>query len=238
MSYSVQQKDCLELLAGLDDNSVTMTLTDIPYGVVNRGLGNIDCIRSLDKGDADVMTFDLQKFVQEIARVTSGSIYIFCSSEQVSQIRSELVNAKLTTRHCIWEKSDPSPFNGQHFWLSSIENCIFARKSKATFNEFCKTAVWRENIERFIKDHTTPKSVLLLKRLIEASTNEGDTVLDPCMGSGSTGIACKMTGRIFIGCDINPDYVDAAAKRIEELDLTDNPWLRKLQKREKVLTKS
>ena len=231
MTYLIQHTDCITLMQSMVNNAVTATITDIPYGVVNRDLGVINAIRSLDKGDADVMTFDLQKFLNEIVRVTSGSIYIFCSSEQVSEIRSTLVASKLTTRHCFWEKTDPSPFNGQHFWLSSIENCIFARKSKATFNEFCKSPVWRESIERFIKDHPTPKSVLLLKRLIEASTNPGDVVLDPCMGSGSTGLACKMTEREFIGGDINEDYVNAAIERIESLDVTDNPWLRKLAKR-------
>jgi len=231
--FSIQQRDAIDYMAGLDDNAVTMTIADIPYDVINREGG----IRNMDKGDADVMTFDLHEFVKQIMRVTSGSIYIFCSSEQVSGIREQLA-LDLTTRHCIWEKTNPSPMHGQRFWLSSIENCVFARKSNATFNEHCKSSVWRESVERSIKGHPTPKSVLLLKRLVEASTNEGDIVLDPCLGSGSTGLACKMTGRIFIGCDINQDYVDAAAKRIEELDLTDNPWLRKLQKREKVLTKS
>ena len=70
-----------------------------------------------------------------------------------------------------------------------------------------------------------------MKRLIEASSNEGDTVFDPCMGSGSTGLACKMTGRNFIGCDLNPEYVENAIQRIESLDLDDNPWLTKLKKR-------
>ena len=226
MSFDITCKDAVEYLKGLADNSVTLTIADIPYDVINREGG----IRNMDKGDADVLTFDLTDFVNEIMRVTSGSIYIFCSSEQVSGIRSQL-DAKLTTRHCIWEKTNPSPMHGQRFWLSSIENCVFARKSNATFNEHCQSAVWRESVERSIKNHPTPKSVLLLKRLIEASTNPGDIVLDPCMGSGSTGLACKMTDRHFLGCDINPEYVEKAIERIESLDLNDNPWLKKLLRR-------
>jgi len=226
--FYIQERDAIEFMAGLNDNAVTMTIADIPYDVINREGG----IRNMDKGDADVMTFDLHEFVKQIMRVTSGSIYIFCSSEQVSGIRTQL-DLDLTTRHCIWEKTNPSPMHGQRFWLSSIENCVFARKSNATFNEHCQSAVWRESVERSIKGHPTPKSVVLLKRLIEASSNAGDTVLDPCLGSGSTGLACKMTGRTFIGCDINPDYIVAARERIEALDINDNPWLKKLKKREK-----
>ncbi len=226
MRFNIQCSDAIEYLQSLNDNSVKMTIADIPYDVINREGG----IRNMNKGDADVLTFDIPDFVNELMRVTTGSIYIFCSSEQVSAIRSQL-DAKLTTRHCIWEKTNPSPMHGQRFWLSSIENCVFARKSKATFNEHCKSSVWRESVERSIKGHPTPKPVLLLKRLIEASSNPGDTILDPCMGSGSTGLACKMTDRNFIGCDINPDYVLAAEQRIDLLDLDDNPWLKKLLKR-------
>lgn len=229
MSFSIECADAVEYLKSLDKNSVTCTIADIPYDVINREGG----IRNMDKGDADVLTFDLIDFIDEIMRVTSGSIYIFCSSEQVSGIRSQL-DASLTTRHCIWEKTNPSPMHGQRFWLSSIENCVFARKSNATFNEHCQSAVWRESVERSIKNHPTPKSVLLLRRLILASTNEGDTVLDPCLGSGSTGLACKMTGRNFIGCDINPEYVHNAIERINDLDLDNNPWLKKLKKRESI----
>ena len=234
MAYSLQHSDCISMMQSMDNNSVDLFITDIPYDVVNRSQGNLDKMGSLDKGDADILTFDLDTFLNEAIRITSGSIYIFCSSEQAGVIRGSLANAKLTTRHCIWEKPDYPPINGQYFWLSSIENCIFARKSKSTFNEFCQSVVWRENIERSLKDHPTPKPVLLMKRLIEASSNAGDTVFDPCMGSGSVGLACKMTDRNFIGCDINPEYVTAAAERIETLDLDDNPWLKKLKKRELV----
>ena len=230
MHYQIHHNDAVDYMRLLEDNAVTMTLTDIPYDVVNREGG----IRNMDKGDADILTFDLHDFIAEIMRVTSGSIYIFCSSEQVSGIRAQL-DKDLTTRHCIWEKTNPSPMHGQRFWLSSIENCVFARKSNATFNEHCQSAVWRESVERSIKDHPTPKSVLLMKRLIEASTNVGDIVLDPCMGSGSVGLACKMTNRDFWGCDINPEYVTKAITRIEELNLGNNPWLKKLLKRQKLI---
>lgn len=221
----------MEYMNSMVDNSVDLTITDIPYDVVNRSQGNLSKMGSLDKGDADVITFDINEFVNEVVRVTKNSVYIFCSTEQGGIIRGQLVDLGLTTRHCIWEKPDYPPINGQYFWLSSIENCMFGRKKKAPFNEFCKSVVWRENIERSIKNHPTPKPVLLMKRLIEASSNEGDTVFDPCMGSGSTGLACKMTGRNFIGCDINPEYVNNAIQRIESLDLDNNPWLKKLTKR-------
>ena len=205
-------EDCITFMKKLDDNSVDLTLTDIPYDVVN----NYECgIREYNKGNADVLTFDLQTFIEETIRITKKSIYVFCSTEQVSQLRSEYAKAKLSTRLCIWEKTNPAPVHGDKFWLSSLECCVFARKSKATFNEHCSSAVWRESIEKQIKHHPTPKPVKLLSRLIKASTLPDDIVFDPCMGSGSTGMAAKATRRNFIGCDLDPDYVKKASEWID-----------------------
>ena len=64
--------------------------------------------------------------------------------------------------------------------------------------------------------HPTQKPVALLEYLVKTYTNEGDTVLDNCMGSGSTGVACVNTGRQFIGIELDKGYFDIATKRIEE----------------------
>ena len=114
----------MNVLPSLADGSISVTLTDIPYDEVNRKSGGL---RNLDKSHADIITFPLDDFIDEVVRVTSGSIYIFCGSVQVSHIRNRLIEHKLSVRHCIWEKTNPSPMNGQHIWLSSIENCVFAK---------------------------------------------------------------------------------------------------------------
>ena len=64
--------------------------------------------------------------------------------------------------------------------------------------------------------HPTQKPVALLEYLIRTYTNEGETVLDNVMGSGSTGVACVNTGRNFIGMELDPGYFEVAQKRIEE----------------------
>jgi DNA modification methylase len=206
--------DCMNVLPSLADESISLTLTDIPYDEVNRKSNGL---RNLDKSDADIITFPLDKFIDEIVRVTSGSIYIFCGSIQVSHIRNRLIDCGLSVRHCIWEKTNPSPMNGEHMWLSSIENCIFARKKGAYFDikERCKSAVWKCATEKY-KGHPTPKPVELMERLIQASSKRGDIVFDPCMGSGSVGIAAKKTNRNFIGIEMNKEYYDITVERIEK----------------------
>ncbi len=203
--------NCMKILPTLDNKSVDLVVTDIPYDEVNRKHGSL---RKLDKGKADIITFDLDMFVSELARVTKGSIYIFCGIEQVSNIRKILVQNKMSTRLCIWEKTNPSPMNGDKIWLSGIECCVFGRFSNATFNEHCKNTVFRYPCGRN-KLHPTQKPLELIEKLVLASSNEGDTVLDPCMGSGTTGVACKKNNRKFIGIEMDREFYNIASHRIE-----------------------
>ena len=203
--------DCMKVLLSLGDKSVDLVVTDIPYGEVNRKHGSL---RKLDKGKADIVTFDLNMLVSELVRVTKGSIYIFCGTEQVSDIRKILVQNKMSTRLCIWEKTNPSPMNGDRIWLSGVECCVFGRFPKATFNEHCKNTVFRYPCGRN-KLHPTLKPLELIEKLVLASSNEGDTVLDPCMGSGTTGVACKKNNRKFIGIEMDKEFFDIASHRIE-----------------------
>lgn len=203
--------DCMKILPTLGNKSVDLVVTDIPYNEVNRKHGSL---RKLDKGKADIITFDLDMFVSELARVTKGSIYIFCGIEQVSDIRKILVQNKMSTRLCIWEKTNPSPMNGDKIWLSGIECCVFGRFPNATFNEHCKNTVFRYPCGRN-KLHPTQKPLELIEKLVLVSSNEGDTVLDPCMGSGTTGVACKKNNRNFIGIEMDGEFYSIASRRIE-----------------------
>jgi site-specific DNA-methyltransferase (adenine-specific) len=206
----LMQGDCLELMKTIPDGSVDMVLTDIPYGEVNQKSSGL---RKLDRGNADTCDFDLNLMVDEFVRVASGSFYVFCGTEQISVITTAFKRHKLTTRVCAWEKSNPSPMNGSKMWLSGMEFCVFARKPKATFNEHCQKALWRFPVGRS-KIHPTEKPVALMSRLVAASTNEGDTILDPFMGSGTTGVACKNLNRNFIGIELDETYFNIAQERI------------------------
>lgn len=75
--------DCINVISKLDDNFSNITLTDIPYDNVNR---KDNGLRKLDKEKADILTFDIQTFLNELYRVTSGTIIIFCGMNQLSEI--------------------------------------------------------------------------------------------------------------------------------------------------------
>lgn len=201
----------MEVMRGLSDKSIDLCVTDIPYGVVNRVSGGL---RNLDKQNADTSTFQLRGFLSALDRLVSGSIYIFCSTEQVSEIRTELIGYGFTTRLIIWEKTNPSPMNGQYIWLSGVECCVYGKRPGAVFNGHCENTVLRYPCGRN-KIHPTQKPLALIEKLITTSSNTGDVVIDPCMGSGTTGVACRNLGRDFIGIEIDKEYFTKAKDRIE-----------------------
>lgn len=192
-------------------NSVEMVLTDVPYGAVSRSSGGL---RNLDKGKADETTFELEPFLSGCHRVARGTVYVFCGTEQVSLARAHLVGLGMTTRLCVWRKTNPSPMNGERLWLSGIEACVFGRKGGAKFNERCKNCVWDFATERG-KVHPTQKPLKLFRYLVAASSDPGDVVFDPCMGSGTTALAARLEGRGYLGVEKDPTFHAAAVRRLE-----------------------
>jgi len=205
--------DCLEIMKNIEDKTADFVLTDIPYAEVNRSSNGL---RNLDKGNADVLTFNLYSFLEELYRITSNSICVFCGREQFSTIYSFFANKKGTVRPIVWEKTNPSPMNGQHIYLSGVEFAVWFKKSGGgTFNAHCKNVVFRYPNGRS-KLHPTEKNHDLLRDLILDNTNEYDVVFDPCCGSGSHCYVAKNLNRKFIGIELDENYFNIAKERIEK----------------------
>jgi len=141
-----------------------------------------------------------------------------------------------------WFKPNASPNLSCRFFTASHETLLWARKEKKgkhTFNyDLMKNGDWPEDqmkkpslqmrsvwsintpkpIEKKFGKHPTQKSFDLLKRIVLASTNKGDVILDPFTGSSTTGLAAYLYGRNFIGIDTEKQYLDLSIKRFEELD--------------------
>lgn len=205
--------DCMDILKQLPDKCIDLVLTDIPYGEVNRYSNGL---RDLDKGCADTVSFDLSELLEHIIRINKGSVYIFCGTEQVSLIRKTLVNNQYSTRLLIWEKTNPSPMNGDTIWLSGIECCVYGKLSGASFNEHCKNTVLKYPIcnDKF-KFHTTQKPLEMFSYLVRVSSNENDLILDCFSGSGTTAVACHNLNRRFICIEKDYDYWKASVERLE-----------------------
>jgi len=209
--WKIIKWDCLSIMCWMDDNSVDLTLTDIPYNEVNRPS---NWLNVLDKWKADILTFDLVEFCNQVIRITKSSVIIFCWQWQFSYIYNFLKQKKGTTRQLIWKKSNPSPMNGKHIYLSWIENAIWFKKPNWTFNAHCKNTVFKYP-NWSSKLHPTEKNHWLLKELILDNSNEWDLVFDPCCWSGSHLLVAKENGRDYLWIELDEDYYNVANERLK-----------------------
>lgn len=153
-------------------------------------------------------------FLSELDRLSNGAIIIFCGQKQISEIISFFDRKGNTVRQIIWEKTNPSPMNGDKIYLSGIENAVWVRKPKTTFNAFCKNTVFRYPTGES-KIHPSEKNHDLLGELISDNSNVGDIVLDPCAGSASTLLVAHSMGRKTIGFEIDGEYYKKAKARLD-----------------------
>ncbi|MDD3887387.1 MAG: site-specific DNA-methyltransferase [Patescibacteria group bacterium] len=172
-----------------------------------------------------------------------GSIWISGTYHSIFQCGFALQGAGFHILNDIsWFKPNASPNLSCRFFTASHETLIWARKEKKakhTFNyDLMKNGDWPEDqikkpglqmrsvwsintpkvVEKKFGKHPTQKPLDLLKRIVLASTNKGDLVLDPFTGSSTTGLAAYMFGRKFIGIDIEKQYLDLSIKRFKELE--------------------
>ena len=210
--------DCMELMKEMSTHThtseITLTITDIPYDGVNRKSNGL---RNLDKGNADVITFDLHKFLDYVYELTAGTIIIFCGQNQLSEIFNYFdayaKQGKGTVRQLCYLKANASPMNGDYIYLSGVENAVWFKKRGATFNAHCKPNYFKYPCGRS-KIHPTEKNHDLLKELILDNSNENDIVFDPCAGSGSHLLVAEENNRRFVGCELQKEWFDKAKERL------------------------
>lgn len=191
--YKLYNGNCLEVMKEIEDNSVDMILCDLPYGV------------TACKWDS-VIPFD--KMWGQYKRIikTSGNIVLFASQPFTSELI--LSNKNWFAYNWIWKKEQ-----GTNFLLANKMPLKIQIINKGTRKP---TSILEFKRETGLHPTQKPVPVGLLEYLIKTYTNEGMTVLDNCMGSGSTGIACMNTNRKFIGIELDENYFNIAKNRIEE----------------------
>lgn len=159
--------------------------------------------------------------LDELVRIMKKvNIYIWCNKTQLRQYIDFFEDLGATTDLLTWHKTNPIPTCNNKY-LSDTEYLLYFRKDGVpmygTFETKRKWYATPLNVEdKKYYMHPTIKPIDIIKNLIINSSKEGDTVLDCYMGSGTTGVACKLLNRDFIGCEIDKTYYDIAKKRIDE----------------------
>ena len=219
MNVKLYNDDCLNVLKDVEDNSIDLVVTDPPYEVITGGRNggvkgkpsgilteNKQLMKSIPKADL---------WLSECFRVMKDGTHIYIMTNTLNLTNYlNIINDVGFKLHnlLVWNKNNTTP---NRWYMKNCEYVIFARKgfAKSINNPSSQTV---HNFDNIIgnKQHPTEKPVELMKLYVENSSQVGDTVLDPFMGIGSTGVACKELGRNFIGVELDKQYFDIATKRI------------------------
>lgn len=220
--------DCLERMKEIPDGSVDMILCDLPYGTTQNKWDSIIPFELLwveynRVCNGSIVLTSSQPFTSSLIMSNAKMFkysWVWEKSKATGHLNAKRMPMKLHEDVNVFYKSTTTynpqgiiPYgkvtkrgnNGDNFGKSGNEN----------FQEFTN---YPRSILRFPNDvrtvHPTQKPVALMEYLMRTYTNEGDTVLDNTMGSGSTGVACKNTNRKFIGIEMDPTYYGIACGRI------------------------
>lgn len=234
----LQQGDCLELMKGIPDGSVDMILCDLPYGVTRCKWDIVipfealwDQYNRIVKKHGAIVLFGSQPFTT-IMISSNINHFKYCwiwdkvnpsgmgyAKYQPMRRTEDIVvfskDGNRTKYYPIMEKRDKP--------MTAVSKGKLSESAPSTLKPYRKTWKYR-NPTTWLKFnkisrgsvHPTQKPVPLLEYLIKTYTCEGETVLDNCMGSGSTGVAAVNLGRSFIGYEIDDDYFRTAEQRINE----------------------
>ena len=225
MEYITKNSDCIIGMQELESESVNALITDPPYNIAKDNNFKSMGRAGIDFGEWD-KNFNLVSWLPiAIDKVKKGgNIVIFADWKSTTPIIEELEKLNCDIKDMIRiEKSNPMPRNRDRRFITDYEIAIWSVKkgAKWTFNRISetyerpliKTRVTPKS-EKIDEGHPTQKNVETMEWLIERLTNERDVVLDPFMGSGTTGVACQNLNRRFIGYELDENYYSMANKRM------------------------
>ena len=231
------QGDCLELMKKIPDKSIDMILCDLPYGTTrNKWDSTIDLDKlwqqynRVIKDNGAIALFAQTPFDKVLGSSNLKMLkyeWIWEKDNATGFLNSKKMPLKIHENILIFYKSLPT-YNPQMRTGFKPYKCKQGHGSSSwNYDENFGGHITESNGERYPIDiikfnrdkdklHKTQKPVPLLEYLIKTYTNEGDLVLDNCMGSGSTGVACINTNRNFIGMELNEEFFNIGKQRIDE----------------------
>ena len=240
MNHKIFIGDSLDILKTLEDSCVDLVFADPPYGLAkSKGLGwkyskHVTLQEAWDIFTKDeFFEFNL-KWITEIVRVLrpSGSLWVCGSFHNIYQLGFILQHLNLKINNSIvWFKPNAQPNITTRMFTESTEHLIWAvknhSKQKWVFNyDLMKSLnqgkqmrnMWSIPLtpksEKWAGEHPTQKPIELLKRVIVSSSKEGDTILDPFLGSGTTSVVAEYYGRNSIGIEKNKEYLEVIRRRL------------------------
>lgn len=218
MSVVLHLGDCLTYMRTMPDKSVDAVITDTPYGISYQSAWRTDKALRFDVLDGDnILSFDWAAESYRIAKDTA-CLFCFCRWDTAQQFHDELEKAGWTVQsEVIWNRGIHGMGDLNKQYAPTHDNAWFCTKGGYSFpSKRPKSVLSIDRLPANELIHPTQKPLSLMSVIVKDITRENDVVIDPFMGSGTTGVACVQTGRNFIGCEIDPTYFEIATKRIAE----------------------
>lgn len=236
--YELYHGDCLDVMKDIPDKSVDMILCDLPYGTTQN---KWDSIISLDKlwkeynriikDNGAIVLFAQTPFDKVLGYSNLKMLkyeWIWEKTAATGHLNAKKMPMKAHENILVFYKKLPT-YNPQkttghtpvHSYTKYQDDGSNYGKTKVGISGGGSTERYPRSVQVFKSDkqkvalHPTQKPIDLLQYLIKTYTNEGEIILDNCMGSGSTGVACLNTSRKFIGIELDDKYFDIAKNRIE-----------------------
>jgi DNA modification methylase len=236
MTISIQNAtlllgDSRVLIKDVPTGTIDLILTDPPYNLSGYSTGNIELswhkTINNDLADWDRNSFEPAEWIQDFKRILkpTGNIFAFTSYNLIGKWHQAFDPEFDTFQYVVWHKSNPVPKIFRAGFLNSCELIICTWNKGHTWN-----FTMQKEMHNFIQSpicmgkerlknpfHPTQKPVKVLEHIIKIASNEGDTVFDPFMGVGSTGVAALNLKRRFIGFELETEYFNATEQRLQHV---------------------
>jgi hypothetical protein len=223
--FSGASKDILGQMAAGADTKIQCVITDPPYLHPNLGGGgcfkesNKKVVGSNEELAAICASYDMDTMFTLWKELGAENVVTFCSNLQIADTIRQMEKHDYRYTVCVWHKYNACPMTNNTF-MPDAEYFIIGRQKGAYFNNDVPTSykqrVRRRPMENARRFHPTAKPVGLIFELVELLAAPDGVVLDPFLGSGTTGLACLQSHKDFVGIELNPDYYAKAAKIIKE----------------------
>jgi len=203
---TIYHGDCLDLMKDIPDKSIDLVLTDPPYGIgecgaKNHSRGGIAESKKYTPKDWDFEKPN-KKYFDEIQRISKNQI-IFGGNYFADMLPP-------SSCWLVWDKDNSGDFADCELCWTSFKSAV--RKFKFRWNGMLQEDMKHKEI----REHPTQKPAKLIEQIINKYSDEGMTIFDPFLGSGTTAVACINTGRNFIGIEKDEEYFNIAQKRVKE----------------------
>jgi len=238
------QGDCLELMKDIDDESIDLILCDLPYEITECEWDSVipfepmwkEYKRIIKEHGAIILTAyqpftsklimsNLKMFKYEWIwnKIKPGNIFS-AKTKPMQNHENVLVFGKSKTNYFPIMTDLHIKTTTKVYGNSKSQKAPVYNDERILKGKYPKTIITFSNANQRNRIHPTQKPVPLFEYLIKTYTNDGDLVLDNCMGSGTTGVACFHTNRDFIGMELNKEYYEIAKNRIKEAQKQKKLW--------------